>query len=159
MFDIEDDTTAFDDTGKPLAIKGTEGMVVSFAKCCRPGTGRCDHRLHVVRQGHRDTPAHCPNITERGKEDRQLSVQWSEHVEGEFLAYMRVQVANQRGVLATLAATIANMSSNIEHVNLTEKDGRISTIEFVVTVQDRIHLARIMKKLRSLPVVNRIWRK
>jgi len=86
-------------------------------------------------------------------------VQWSEHVEGEFLAYMRVQVANQRGVLATLAATIANTASNIEHVNLTEKDGRISTIEFVVTVQDRIHLARIMKKLRSLGVVNRIWRK
>ena len=60
---------------------------------------------------------------------------------------------------ATLAATIANMSSNIEHVNVTEKDGRISTIEFVVTVSDRIHLARIMKKLRSLAVVNRIWRR
>ena len=101
----------------------------------------------------------CPNITERSKEDRQLSVQWSEHVEGEFLASLRVQVANQRGVLATLATTIANMASNIEHVNLTEKDGRISTIEFLVTVTDRIHLARIMKKLRSLPVVNRIWRR
>ena len=62
-------------------------------------------------------------------------------------------------MLATLAATISNMASNIEHVNLTEKDGRISTIEFVVTVTDRIHLARIMKKLRSLPVVNRIWRR
>jgi guanosine-3',5'-bis(diphosphate) 3'-pyrophosphohydrolase len=51
------------------------------------------------------------------------------------------------------------MSSNIEHVNVTEKDGRISTVEFVVTVKDRIHLARIMKKLRSLMVVNRIWRR
>ncbi len=61
-------------------------------------------------------------------------------------------------MLATLAATIANTSSNIEHVHLTEKDGRISTIEFVVTVQDRIHIARIMKTLRSLGVVNRIWR-
>jgi (p)ppGpp synthase/HD superfamily hydrolase len=98
-------------------------------------------------------------MTERSKEDRQLSVQWSDHVEGEYLAYMRVQVANQRGVLANLATTIANTSSNIEHVNVTEKDGRISTIEFVVTVSDRIHLARIMKRLRRLPVVNRIWRK
>ena len=80
-------------------------------------------------------------------------------MEGEFLAFMRVQVSNQRGVLATLAATIANMSSNIENVHLTEKDGRISTIEFVITVTDRILLARIMKRLRSLPVVNRIWRK
>ena len=159
MYDIEDDTTSFDDAGKPLAIKGTEGMVVSFAKCCRPVPGDAITGFVSSGKGIVIHQRGCPNITERGKEDRQLSVQWSEHVEGEYLAYMRVQVANQRGVLATLAATISNMASNIEHVNLTEKDGRISTIEFVVTVNDRIHLARIMKKLRSLPVVNRIWRR
>jgi GTP pyrophosphokinase len=159
MYDIEDDSTAFDLAGKPLAIKGTEGMVVSFAKCCRPVPGDAITGFMSSGKGIVIHQRGCPNITERGKEDRQLSVQWSEHVEGEYLAYMRVQVANQRGVLATLAATIANMSSNIEHVNVTEKDGRISTIEFVVTVSDRIHLARIMKKLRSLAVVNRIWRR
>ena len=160
MYDIEtDDTTAFDTSGKPLAIKGTEGMVVSFARCCRPVPGDAITGFMSSGKGIVIHQRGCPNITERSKEDRQLSVQWSEHVEGEYLAYMRVQVANQRGVLATLAATIANMSSNIEHVNLTEKDGRISTIEFVVTVTDRIHLARIMKKLRSLQVVNRIWRR
>lgn len=159
MYDIEDDTTTFDVSGKPLAIRGTEGMVVSFAKCCRPVPGDAISGFMSFGKGIVIHQRGCPNITERGKEDRQLSVQWSEQVQGEYLAYMRVQVANQRGVLATLAATIANMSSNIEHVNVTEKDGRISTIEFVVTVNDRIHLARIMKKLRSLPVVNRIWRK
>ena len=159
MYDIEEDTTGVDTAGKPLAIKGTEGMVVSFAKCCRPVPGDAITGFMSSGKGIVIHQRGCPNITERGKEDRQLSVQWSDHVEGEYLAYMRVQVANQRGVLATLAATIANMSSNIEHVNLTEKDGRISTIEFVVTVTDRIHLARIMKKLRSLQVVNRIWRR
>ncbi|MCP4470461.1 MAG: RelA/SpoT family protein [Gammaproteobacteria bacterium] len=159
MFDIEGDNTGFDDSGKPLAIKGTEGMVVSFAKCCRPVPGDAIAGFMSSGKGIVIHQRSCPNITERSKEDRQLSVQWSDHVEGEYLAYMRVQVANQRGVLATLAATIANMSSNIENVHLTEKDGRISTIEFVVTVNDRIHLARIMKKLRSLAVVNRIWRK
>ncbi|HEY5739451.1 MAG TPA: ACT domain-containing protein, partial [Gammaproteobacteria bacterium] len=159
MFDIEGEASVFDDSGKPLAIKGTEGMVVSFAKCCRPVPGDAIAGFVSSGKGIVIHQRGCKNISERGKEDRQLSVQWSEHVEGEYLAYMRVQVANQRGVLATLAATIANMSSNIEHVNLTEKDGRISTIEFVVTVSDRIHLARIMKKLRSLPSVNRIWRR
>ena len=159
MFDIEGEAAVFDDSGKPLAIKGTEGMVVSFAKCCRPVPGDAIAGFVSSGKGIVIHQRGCKNIAERSKEDRQLSVQWSEHVEGEYLAYMRVQVANQRGVLATLAATIANMSSNIEHVNLTEKDGRISTIEFVVTVSDRIHLARIMKKLRSLPSVNRIWRR
>jgi len=159
MYDIEEDSTKFDDSGNPLAIKGTEGMVVSFAKCCRPVPGDAIAGFMSSGKGIVIHQRSCPNMTERSKEDRQLSVQWSEHVEGEYLAYMRVQVANQRGVLANLATTIANTSSNIEHVNVTEKDGRISTIEFVVTVSDRIHLARIMKRLRRLPVVNRIWRK
>jgi GTP pyrophosphokinase len=159
MYEIEEDSTEFDDFGKPLAIKGTEGMVVSFAKCCRPVPGDAIAGFMSSGKGIVIHQRSCPNMTERSKEDRQLSVQWSEHVEGEYLAYMRVQVANQRGVLATLATTIANTSSNIEHVNVTEKDGRISTIEFVVTVSDRIHLARIMKRLRRLQVVNRIWRK
>jgi guanosine-3',5'-bis(diphosphate) 3'-pyrophosphohydrolase len=159
MYEIEDDITEFDNSGKPLAIKGTEGMVVSFAKCCRPVPGDAIVGFMSSGKGIVVHQQNCRNITETGSENRQLSVQWSEHVEGEYLAFLRVQVANQRGVLANLAATIANMSSNIEHVQLTEKDGRISTIEFVVTVKDRIHLARIMKKLRSLQVVNRIWRK
>jgi GTP pyrophosphokinase len=159
MYDIEEDTTSFDDRGRPLAIKGTEGMVVSFAKCCRPVPGDAIAGFMSSGKGIVIHQRSCPNMTELNKGDRQLSVQWSEHVEGEYLANMRVQVANQRGVLATLATTISNMSSNIEHVNVTEKDGRISTVEFVVTVKDRIHLARIMKKLRSLMVVNRIWRR
>ncbi|NNE63501.1 MAG: ACT domain-containing protein, partial [Gammaproteobacteria bacterium] len=140
-------------------IKGTEGMVVSFAKCCRPVPG--DAIVGFMSSGkgivvHRQN---CRNMTETASQNRKLSVQWSDHVEGEYLAFIRVQLANQRGVLATLSATIADMYSNIEHVNLTEKDGRISTMEFIITVNDRIHLARIMKRLRSLPVVNRIWRK
>jgi GTP pyrophosphokinase len=159
MYDISDDVTEFDYTGKPLAIKGTEGMVVSFAKCCRPVPGDAIVGFMSSGKGIVVHQQNCPNITETSSENRQLPVQWSEHVEGEYLAFLRVQVANQRGVLANLATTIANTSSNIEHVHLTEKDGRISTIEFVVTVKDRIHLARIMKKLRSLQVVNRIWRK
>jgi (p)ppGpp synthase/HD superfamily hydrolase len=101
----------------------------------------------------------CRNMTETSSKNQHLSVQWSEHVEGEYLAFLRIDVANQRGVLANLATTIANASSNIEQVNLTEKDGRISTIEFVVVVTNRIHLARIMKKLRLLSVVIRISRK
>lgn len=159
MYEIEDDDTVYDGSGKPLAIKGTEGMVVSFAKCCRPVPGDAIAGFMSAGKGIVVHQQSCRNIAETDRENRKLSVQWSEHVEGEFLAFIRIQVANQRGVLANLASTIANMASNIEHVNLTEKDGRISTIEFVITVKDRTHLARIMKKLRSLPVVNRISRK
>lgn len=158
MYEIDDDATLLDETGNPLTIKGTEGMVVSFARCCRPVPGDAIIGYMSSGKGIVVHQQRCRNITETNSENRQLAVQWSEQVKGEYLAYLHLEVANQRGVLANLATIIANASSNIEQVNLTEKDGRISTIEFVVVVTDRIHLARIMKKLRRLSVVNRISR-
>ncbi len=159
IFDISDADISHDVEGKPLAIKGTEGMVVSFAKCCRPLPG--DAIVGAMSSG-KGIVVHqrsCPNVAEATKGGRQLSVQWSDHVEGEYLASIRVQIDNRRGALATLARIIADMESNIENVSITEKDGRVSTMDFLIAVTDRIHLARIMKKLRSLPVVRRIWRK
>jgi len=155
---VDEDVTELDISGKPLPIKGTEGMVVSYAKCCRPvpgdaivahfsqGRGLVVHRLN------------CRNMDDPQHSNRKQDVQWSEHVDGEFLAALRIQVDNQRGALARLAAVIADMSANIEQINQSEKDGLISTTDFVVSVRDRIHLARIIKKLRALPVVNKIWR-
>ena len=154
----DEDSTEFDASGKPLPIKGTEGMVVSYAKCCRPVPG--DPIVAHFSQG-RGLVVHtsnCKNMADTQHADRKQEVQWSEHVEGEFQAAIRVQMQNQRGALASLAATISDMSSNIEQVNQSEKDGLIATSDFVITVRDRIHLARIMKKLRALPVVNRISR-
>ncbi len=154
----EEEGASLDPSGKPLPIKGTEGMVVSYAKCCRPvpgdpivahfsqGRGLVVHRLN------------CKNMNDPKHDFQKQDVQWSEHVEGEFQAAIRVEVENQRGALAQMATTIADMAANIESVSQSEKDGLISTTTFVITVRDRIHLARIMKKLRALPVVNRIYR-
>jgi GTP diphosphokinase / guanosine-3',5'-bis(diphosphate) 3'-diphosphatase len=154
----EENATEFDASGKPLPIKGTEGMVVSYAKCCRPVPG--DPIVAHFSQG-RGLVVHmnsCKNMSDSQHADRKQDVQWSEHTEGEFQAAIRVQMQNQRGALARLATTIADMSSNIENVTQSEKDGLIATSDFVITVRDRIHLARIMKKLRALPMVNRITR-
>ena len=157
--DIDEDVTHLDASGKPLPIKGTEGMVVTYGKCCRPVPG--DPVVAHFSQGrglvvHRTS---CKNMNDPQHSNRKQEVQWSDHVQGEFQAELLMQVENQRGALARLAATIADMSSNIEQVNQSEKDGLISTTDFVITVRDRVHLARIMKKLRALSVVNKIWRK
>ncbi len=155
---VEEDVREFDFSGKPLPIKGTEGLVVSYANCCKPVPG--DDIVAHFSQG-RGLVVHrlnCKNLHDPQHSNRKQEVQWSEHVEGEFQAALRIQVENQRGALARLASVIADMSSNIENVNQSEKDGLISTTDFVITVRDRTHLARIMKKLRALPVVNKILR-
>ncbi len=145
--------------GAPLAIRGTEGLVVSFARCCHPIPG--DGIVGVLTSGkgiviHRDD---CGNLNEyRNQPDKWIEVQWEKRINRDFPVEIRADVANQRGVLATVAAAIAETGSNIEHVNQQERDELTSVITFVFGVKDRQHLARILRRLRSLPQVMRIQR-
>ena len=153
---ITDTTTTLP---KPIAIKGTEGAVVTFAKCCRPIPG--DTILGFVSAG-RGIVIHtqgCTNVAEyRNKPEKWIDVEWEENVEGDFPVELRLLVQNQRGVLATIAAAIAAMESNIENVNIEERDGLHSSLRFTVSVRNRKHLARIIRHLRHLDKVQRIHR-
>ena len=144
---------------RPLVIKGTEGMVVTFAKCCWPIPG--DPILGFVSAG-RGIVIHtksCKNVAEYRKHpEKWLDVQWAEKIEGEYPVEVRVEVANQRGVLATVAASIAKLGANIENISIEEHDGMYTAITLTLAVHDRQHLARIMRRLRALPVVVRISR-
>jgi len=146
-------------TSGPLAIKGTEGMVVNFAKCCRPipgdpitGVFHPGRGVVVHRQG-------CPNLGEYRKQGSTwLEIQWDPDVDAEFATAISVEVGNKRGVLATIAATISDTGSNIEIVSVEERDGLSSTLKFVINVRNREQLARIIRQLRALPDVMNIAR-
>ena len=143
----------------PLVIKGTEGAVVSLAKCCRPIPG--DPVLGFVTAGrgiviHTQT---CKNVAEYRKlPEKWIDVQWDDNVEGEFPVELRLLVQNQRGVLATVAAAISELGANIEHVTMEERDGIHSSLSFIVAVAGRKHLARVMMRLRNIELVERITR-
>jgi guanosine-3',5'-bis(diphosphate) 3'-pyrophosphohydrolase len=144
---------------KPLAIKGTEGTVVTYAKCCRPIPG--DKIIGFVSAG-RGVVIHvedCKNIADyRNKPEKWIDVEWEENVIGEFPVELRLLVVNQRGVLATIAAAISDLDANIENVVMDERDGQHSQLTITVAVKNRKHLARIIKRLRSLSNVVRIAR-
>ncbi len=145
--------------GAPLIIKGTEGMVLKFAKCCHPIPG--DPIIGVMSAGrgmviHREI---CRNVgAHRDQTDKRIAVEWASEIEREFPVAMRVQTANRRGVLATLATKIAGMDSNIENVDFEERDATTTTITFVISVRNRVHLARIMSSIRNSPEVMKIAR-
>jgi GTP pyrophosphokinase len=153
-----DDTVSGGETS-PLAIKGTEGMVVRFARCCRPLPG--DEIVATFSPGkgivvHRQE---CRNIGEFKKTGiNWLDVEWEKGSTSDFSTEIKVEVGNQRGVLATVASAISEMGSNIENVGMKERDGLTSTLQFVMTVKDRRHLANIMRRLRAIPTVLRIAR-
>ncbi|GMR03769.1 MAG: bifunctional GTP diphosphokinase/guanosine-3',5'-bis pyrophosphate 3'-pyrophosphohydrolase [Gammaproteobacteria bacterium] len=143
-----------------FAIRGTEGVVVTYARCCCPIPG--DPILGFLSAG-RGIVVHtegCPNVAKYRKHPEQwLDVQWEQDIEGVFPVGFRVEAKNQRGVLASVAAAIAEQEANIDTVSFDDRDGRYTTMDFVVEVRDRAHLAKIMRQIRSLETVARINRK
>jgi len=144
---------------RPLAIKGTEGTVVSYAKCCRPIPG--DSILGFISVGrgiviHRDN---CKNTKDyRSRPDKWVDVQWDNDVKSNFPVDVRVDTENRRGVLATVAAAIAEMSVNIENVSMEDRDGSYSSMNFTLSVKDRKHLANIIRRVRRIDSVVRMVR-
>ena len=143
----------------PLIIKGTEGMVITLAKCCRPIPG--DAIIGFFNPGKGIVVHHhdCRNSNEvRKKQTSWLDVEWSLDATGDFLAELRLEVLNQRGSLATVASTISEFNSNIENVTVVEQDSSVCVDLITVSVRDRVHLAQIMRKLKDLPIVIKITR-
>jgi RelA/SpoT family (p)ppGpp synthetase len=138
----------------PLAIAGTEGMVVSYGRCCYPIPG--DTIFGYVSAGrglviHREG---CGNLAEfRKQPDKWIPVQWEEKLDRTFLVEIRTEVKNKLGVLAAIAANISSTQTNIEHVSVVERDGEISSITFLLQVIDSAHLDRVMRSIRAMPDV------
>jgi (p)ppGpp synthase/HD superfamily hydrolase len=142
-----------------LAIRGTEGMVVSFARCCRPIPGDGIAALFSPGRGivvHRHDCGNLGSLETR--RDKRLDVEWAAEPDGDFPVAIRVEVGNRRGALAVVAGAIAEQGSNIENVQSREKDGMTTALELVISVRNRRHLARIMRRLRQIPLVVRITR-
>ncbi|MBY6211513.1 bifunctional GTP diphosphokinase/guanosine-3',5'-bis pyrophosphate 3'-pyrophosphohydrolase [Microbulbifer agarilyticus] len=143
----------------PLTIDAQEGMMISFARCCRPIPG--DTIMGHISSGkgvvvHRDT---CRNAAElREHPENIMAVSWSADVKGEFLGDVRVEVESERGIIARLATRITEEGASIEQIHVDEKDAQHSTIALTLEVTNRVHLAQVMKRLRNLPAVIKIAR-
>ncbi|MBI5438200.1 MAG: bifunctional (p)ppGpp synthetase/guanosine-3',5'-bis(diphosphate) 3'-pyrophosphohydrolase [Nitrosomonadales bacterium] len=141
-----------------ITIQGTEGMAVQFAKCCRPIPG--DPIIGVIKSG-QGLVVHthdCPVLRKgRSGSEQWLDVVWDKNITRPFEVGIKLVVANQRGVLAKVAAAIAEAESNIENVNFTN-EGEYTALHFTLQVNNRLHLANIIRGLRKIPEVMRIIR-
>ena len=146
-------------TDHSMKIKGTEGLLISYAKCCRPIPG--DHILGVISIGkgmviHR---ANCNNLHDvRHDNERCLHLSWDKEMGGEFIVRLQMDVANHRGVLAQVASQVAMAEANIESITMEERDASTSRLFINVSIEGRIHMARVIKRLRNLRTVQRIHR-
>ena len=147
---------------KRPAINGTEGLMVSYAKCCYPIPG--DSIVGIMTPGkglviHRNE---CANISNRSrrKDVNRLFLEWSatQPEDAEYHAMIRVTAQHKRGMLAVVAGKIAEMGSNIENIKLDDHAGAIATMMFTISVRNRGHLAKIMRRLHNASRHIRIMR-
>jgi len=145
--------------GMPLAIKGTEGMVISYAKCCHPIPGDAIVGFLSAGKGIVIHTEHCKNVTGIQKTpEKYIFVQWDREVTGEFHVEIKIEVLNKRGMIAIIANTLTECETNIENINVDERDSRHYVLLFLIQVRNRLHLAKILKKLHHIDIVTRVSR-
>jgi GTP diphosphokinase / guanosine-3',5'-bis(diphosphate) 3'-diphosphatase len=143
----------------PLMIDSTDGLMISFARCCRPIPG--DPILGHISAGkglviHQET---CRNLADLTDQPEKISlVNWAPTVTGEFPVDIRVEVESERGIIATLATRISELGANIEQIQVDERDAHNSVIKLSIGVHNRIHLANIIRRLKTLHAVIKITR-
>ena len=144
----------------PIIIRGSEGMAVQFAQCCHPIPGDPIIGLINKGQGMLIHTHDCPVIAKtRSDPDKVFDVEWAPETKKLFDVNIRIVVINQRGVLAKVAAEIAASDANIDNVAVAPDSGdQYATMHFTLQVSNRLHLAKILRKLRSIPEVVRIAR-
>ena len=142
-----------------VLIRGSEGTAVQLAKCCHPIPG--DDIIATIRKGqglevHVDD---CPVVARRrGDRGRWIDVGW-EPAEGRlFEAAIRVLTIDNRGVLAKVAAAIADADANILNVTMDVEQAPYTALQFVLEVENRVHLARVIRAVRVQPSVTRVSR-
>jgi GTP pyrophosphokinase len=143
----------------PITIAGTEGLIVSYARCCHPIPGDAIMGYLSAGRGvviHRNI---CGNLGEYRKQPHKwIPVTWEPDIDREFSVEIRVDVVNKPGVLADVAARIGETGSNIEQVSVDERLEDTAALVFSILVRSRIHLAQVIKSIRRMPPVKKVTR-
>ncbi len=157
--DLTDATLSGTRQGEKILITGAERGVVTFANCCMPIPGDDIMGYHTAGRGIVVHRTDCANVAEyRKSPERWVAIGWDRQVSGDFEVALRVDVENRPGVLAQVAAAIAQADSNIDAVEYLDRDKNIAVIRFGIEVSDRNHLAEVIRRVRRLGVVHGVQR-
>ncbi len=149
-----------DDKGsEAISIAGSEGGTVSFGNCCHPIPGDTIFGYLSAGKGIVVHRSECHNLKEfRKHPDRCLEVNWAPIVNTTFPVILRIITQNNPGVLASISASIGEARSNIEKVEQPESNPETATLLFTVSVTDRDHVARLMRRVKRNKDVIRVSR-
>ncbi|MAD74530.1 MAG: bifunctional GTP diphosphokinase/guanosine-3',5'-bis(diphosphate) 3'-diphosphatase [Rheinheimera sp.] len=158
-----DDTSGKNSSPLPKSnafIVGSEGMLVTFAKCCRPIPGDEIVANATPGKGLNVHRSDCRNIKGWERDPAKFfAIRWDNTSDKQFLCDIRVFIINRQGVLAKLTTLLATQNSNIQDLVTDDRDTGEYVIKITLSVQNRVHLANVMRKIRVLPDVQKVYRR
>ena len=142
------------ESGGPVAVRGGEGLVITYGRCCGPVPGDAIVGHMTPGKGFVVHVETCPNMVEvRRRRTAQVEIipaHWAATKNSEFLTTLRIEVNRKKGVIAELAATIADTDAGVENIHVEERNAELTSVIVRLSVHDRQHLARVIRRLRNI---------
>jgi len=140
------------DSGGPVAIRGGEGLVIHYGRCCGPIPGDAIVGHMTPGKGFVVHVETCPNMVEirrrRGGRDI-IPAHWAATTKAEFLTFLRIDVHRKKGMIASIAAAVSEADAGVDAINVEERNAEVTSVSLDVSVRHRNHLARVMRRLRA----------
>ena len=143
-----------------VVVKGLDNILIRFAKCCNPLPG--DEIVGYVTKG-RGVAIHrtdCPNATSSDQffKNRMVDVAWSNANNSKFEAEIQIKAADRRGVVNDITHVVVVEKISLNGINARKGKDNLVNINLLVEVNDINELSVLMKKLKSVPNVEDIYR-
>jgi GTP diphosphokinase / guanosine-3',5'-bis(diphosphate) 3'-diphosphatase len=144
------------ESGGPVAVRGGEGLVINYARCCGPVPG--DPIVGRMTPGkgfvvHIETCSNMVEIRRRSGSREIIPAYWAVTQGSEFLTTLRIEVNRQKGIIAELASTISQVDAGVENIHVEERNAELTSVIVRLSIRDRSHLARVIRRLRNVPGV------
>ena len=138
-------------TAVALEITGSEGLVVNYAPCCKPIPGDSVIGHFTADRGLVVHQERCKNILSIRKDPQQsFPVNWGDSSGKFFTTQIKVMANDEPGLLANMASVITETETNIGSIQTTDLNSGMHDFVLDLEVSDRLHLAKIIRKLKSL---------
>jgi guanosine-3',5'-bis(diphosphate) 3'-pyrophosphohydrolase len=144
------------ESGGPVAVRGGEGMVINYGRCCGPVPGDAIVGHMTPGKGfvvHIETCKNMVEIRRRSGAREIIPAYWAPTEDSEFLTTLRIEVSRKKGIIAELAGTIAQADGGVENIHVEERNAELSSVIVRLSISDRSHLARVIRRLRNVPSV------
>lgn len=146
--------------GGPVAIQGSGGLVINYARCCGPVPGDAVVGHMTPERGFVVHAEICPNLEEarrRAPHDI-IPARWAIAKSSEFDTALLVTMSRRKGVIAEVAATINDCDAGINNIKVDERNAELSSVTVELSVTDRDHVNRVKQRLQAIPAVRSVSR-